>query len=392
MTARMIGTVFLGLVVLMAAMPSRAAGGKEDILFQKQDLEEILKEVEQSRRKLDSLKQAEKDVLKTVSEYDQKIASGKKVLSRLNRKLKKLKKQIAETEKMLADFQELYERTRRRYLGNLRQFYFAARQTELAFAEQVNEELELKREVIYLAALAQFESGNVAQAREYLEESRQKLTELSGAKKKVAGLKKKKETATALNRTRKEKEQKKLERLRRKKSAEADRILTLQQAAQEIERIIARLQREKEATLPTASRDTSVPSAFAALRGQLLSPFKGKIVVGFGNHVDPVTKLKSFSPGITIKGKSGRKVVAVADGTVVYVGNLRGYGNFIIINHDDRYFSTYGGLGKTAVKTSEYVVAGTTLAYAGSDGLVKFELRKGRTPLDPVKWIRLDSF
>jgi septal ring factor EnvC (AmiA/AmiB activator) len=71
---------------------------------------------------------------------------------------------------------------------------------------------------------------------------------------------------------------------------------------------------------------------------------------------------------------------------------LRGYGNFVIINHGDRYYSTYGGLGKMSVGTNEYVLAGTTLAQAGKEGLVKFELRHGREPLDPVKWIRIDSF
>jgi len=77
---------------------------------------------------------------------------------------------------------------------------------------------------------------------------------------------------------------------------------------------------------------------------------------------------------------------------VVYVGSLRGYGNFIIIDHDDQYYSTYGGLGKTSVEVNEYVLAGTTLASVGEKGQVKFELRHKREPLDPVKWIKIESF
>ncbi|TET96618.1 MAG: hypothetical protein E3J26_00965, partial [Candidatus Zixiibacteriota bacterium] len=356
------------------------------------DLDEIQKEVEQSRHKLDSLKQVELKIQKNVSGYDQKIASNKKVLRRLNQQLKKLKKEIAQGEGELTTGRELLDRARRRYLGNIRKFYLATHRSGEVFSEQVNDELQLNRQVVYLTALAGFESGNIAQAMAYLSQSSDRLAQLTGEKKKVTGLKKKKETATSLEKTRKQKEQRTLEQLRRKKSAEADRILTLQQAAQEIERIIARIERQRQESPAAVSGLPSGLSVFATLQGQLLSPFRGKIVIGFGHSQDEITKLKSFSPGITIKGKPGRIVVAVADGTVAYVGSLRGYGNFVIINHGDRYYSTYGGLGKMSVGTNEYVLAGTTLAQAGKEGLMKFELRHGREPLDPVKWIRIDSF
>jgi len=388
------GRLAIGVFLLWALVPAWVAPADEegDILFQKRDLDEIQREVEQSRHKLDSLKQVELKVQKNVSEYDQKIASNKKVLTRLNRQLKNLKKEITQGEEELATGQELLDRARRRYLGSIRQFYLATHRSGEVFSEQVNDELQLNRQVVYLTAMAGFESGNIAQATAYLSQSHDRLAQLTGEKKKVTGLKKKKETATSLEKTRKQKEQRALEQLRRKKSAEADRILTLQQAAQEIERIIARLERQCQESPVAIPGQPSSPSVFATLQGQLLSPFRGKIVIGFGHSQDEITRLKSFSPGITIKGKPGRKVMAVADGTVAYVGNLRGYGKFVIINHGDRYYSTYGGLGKTSVGTNEYVLAGTILAQAGKEGLVKFELRHGREPLDPVKWIRIDSF
>ena len=384
-------------VVVVSAFFGRAsveirADEKDDILFQKQDLDDIQQEVDLSHQKLDSLKQLELQIQKSVAEYDQKIATNKKVTSRLSQELKQLKRQISSAEQELTESADRLERNRRRYLGNIRQFYYIARHPVQDLSEDVNTELELNRRVVYLTALSDFESGNVNQAADYLAESRQNLSQLSGQKEKVTHLKKKKETATELEKTRKNKEQRELERLRRKKTEEADRILTLEQAAREIERIIARLQQQHEQSLPADFVPSSAPSAFNALQGQLLSPFPGEIVVGFGSAEDPVTKLKSFSPGITIKGRAGHKVVAVADGTVAYVGSLRGYGNFVIINHDDQYYSTYGGLGETSVTTNEYVLAGTSLAVAGKDGQVKFELRQGRQPLDPVKWIRFDSF
>ena len=93
-----------------------------------------------------------------------------------------------------------------------------------------------------------------------------------------------------------------------------------------------------------------------------------------------------------IKGKAGRDIVAAAAGRIAYTGSLRGYGDFIIINHDDRYFSTYAGISGLVVSEGQYVYSGSRLAAAAADGVVRFELRRGRDPLDPVEWIRLDAF
>jgi len=370
-----------------------AQADKEDnIIYQKNDLDRIQKEVKESRTNLDSLKQGELLVQKRISEYDQKILSNKKIVSRLNKQLNQLKKGIADADNQLERSRLHLDRTRRRFLGNIRQFYLAARKSPEVFTESPNKESELNRQIVYLTALADFESGNVVQSSTYLTQSLEQLSRLTGEKKKVSRLKKKKETATALEKSQKSQQQKELEHLRRTKSEEADRMLTLQQAAREIERIITRLERERQESISADQGQPLGPSAFAALKGQLALPFKGKIVVGFGTSMDPITKLKSYSPGITIKGKTGQEVVAVADGTIAYGGNLRGYGKFIIINHDDQYYSTYGGLEETLVEANEYVLGGTKLGLAGQDGLVKFELRRGSKPLDPVKWIRIDSF
>jgi septal ring factor EnvC (AmiA/AmiB activator) len=369
-----------------------ATDTKDEILIQKQEMEKIKKEVARSREKLDSLKQTEMDVQKKISEGDQKLATDQKVVSRLNQQLRQLQNKIKETTSELEAEQLELELSRRRYLGNIRQFYMAAHKPPEIFSEDPNEELTLQRQIIYLTSLASFESGNVDQASLDLEQTLHEKDDLAGESKKISGLKKKRETAISLTSNAKNKHERNLEQIRRKKTEEADRILTLEQAAREMENIIARLQQEVELRLAEEQGIDRGPSVFASLKGQLLSPCRGKIIVPFGNLVDPVTKLKSFSSGITIQATPGGKVVAVASGTVAYSGNLRGYGNFIIINHDNHYYTTYAGLGKILVSVNEYVLAGNRVAEAAGDGTVRFELREGRNPLDPVTWISIDSF
>jgi septal ring factor EnvC (AmiA/AmiB activator) len=366
----------------------RGQGQKEKILDQKKDLEQIQREVEQGRHRLDSLKNDELGVQESISDYDQKIASDRKVISRLNSKLKKVKSDISAAEQQLDRNQKHHEQTRRRFLESIRRFYLAARSPTEITSEHPNQELELNRRVIYLTAVAGFEAGNVAAASEFLDESVVFLQGRTGEKDRVAGLKKKKETATALDKGRKEREQKKLQAVRRRKTEEADHLLMLQQAAEEMEAIIARLETQHR---PRPGNEPAPPSLFATMEGKLPSPVRGKVVETFGHKVHPVTKLKSFSPGITIRAAAGRTVSAVAPGTVAYVGDLRGYGEFIILDHGDQYFSTYAGLSQVAAAVGRYVHAGDKLAAVGADGRMKFELRFGREALDPVKWMRFDA-
>ena len=369
----------------------RAKGGN-DIFQQKSELHKIKNEVSKSKKKLDSLKNTEIKIQKRISEIDQKLATNKKIIRRLNKKMKLLKKDINNTEQNLQAQQQKLDLTRRRYLGNIRQFYFATHKTPYMFTNDPNEELKLNTQIVYLTALANFESGNIHQTIKYLKKTIKKKDELSGESKKISHLKQKKETSTVLVKTQKKRQEKKLKKVIRKKTEEADRVLTLEQAAREMEQIIARLQKEAKQRKQSKKNVTSGQSVFATLKGQLLAPCRGRIIVPFGYSVDPVTNLKSFSSGVTIKGKARRQVKAVAAGAVAYVGDLRGYGKFVIINHDDQFFTTYAGLGKILVSPNEYVLAGYKLAVADKSGLVRFELRKGGKPLDPVKWIRIDSF
>ena len=386
---RLYGLCLLTFVLVFVGIAQSKEGGN-DIKSQKGELEQIQKEVDQGRRKLDSLKEVEVGLLKQVSGFDQKIATNNKVVNRLTSQLQQIQGSIAEAESNYGSSQENLERTRRRYLGTVRQLYISIFESDPVHVDRPNLEMELSSRVTYLAAVAGFDSSVVVEAKTLLDESLSQLSDLSGQKSEVAKLKRSKETSTSLEKRKKERQEKELAQLRRRKSEEADRILMLQQAAEEMQAIIDRL--EQEFAQNQWSQQNASPSAFATLKGQLLSPFRGKVVTPFGHKVDPVTKLKSFSPGITIKGKPGRPVTSVAAGVVAYRGQLRGYGNFVIINHDDQYFTTYAGLGEITAEERAYLQAGAVLGKTGPDGTVRFELRQGREVLDPVEWIKIESF
>lgn len=109
-------------------------------------------------------------------------------------------------------------------------------------------------------------------------------------------------------------------------------------------------------------------------------PTSGRVLGNFG---------EAGSKGIQISGSYGDAVKAIAEGKVVYVGNaLRGYGNLIMVKHDDNYLSVYAHNRKLLVTEGQSVKQGQKVAEMGdsdSDRVkLHFEIRKNGKPLDPL--------
>lgn len=114
-------------------------------------------------------------------------------------------------------------------------------------------------------------------------------------------------------------------------------------------------------------------------------PADGKVIAAFQGS-------KSSSQGIDIMGKLGQPVIAAAGGKVVYSGNgLNGYGNLVIVKHNDTYLSAYAHNRKLLVKEGDMVESGQQIAEIGminqSTALLHFEIRKQGKPVDPLKYL-----
>ena len=114
-------------------------------------------------------------------------------------------------------------------------------------------------------------------------------------------------------------------------------------------------------------------------------PTKGKII---GTYAAKDIGIK----GLDIAGKPGQPVYAAASGMVVYSGDgLRGYGQLIIIKHDDTYFSAYAHNRRLLVKEDQKVNKGQHIADMGSteadQTMLHFEVRRDGKPVDPLRYL-----
>ena len=113
-------------------------------------------------------------------------------------------------------------------------------------------------------------------------------------------------------------------------------------------------------------------------------------------HVGPIIANFSLSgkinKGIDIAGQAGEPVRAAAGGKVVYAGNgLRGYGELIIINHNEHFLSAYAHNSKMLVSEGETVHAGQVIARMGATGArrveLHFEIRRNGRPVNPLRFL-----
>lgn len=134
------------------------------------------------------------------------------------------------------------------------------------------------------------------------------------------------------------------------------------------------------------------PAATAAsvvkpVKGMFVWPAKGKLLNGFGSQGQKVYK------GIEIEVPKGSPVLAAASGKVIYSGDaIPGYGNLVILEHSDSFFSVYGYNQKNLVKLNDHVGQGERIALSGvppssQSARLHFEIRKGKSAVNPILFL-----
>ncbi len=113
----------------------------------------------------------------------------------------------------------------------------------------------------------------------------------------------------------------------------------------------------------------------------------------FGFRMHPIHRRRIFHEGIDIGGGRGTTVFASADGSVSFVGWMRGYGKIIVVRHKGGLTSRYAHLSSTRVGRGQRVEQGQIIGAVGATGLatgpnLHFEIRRNGLPVDPIAYLR----
>lgn len=142
---------------------------------------------------------------------------------------------------------------------------------------------------------------------------------------------------------------------------------------------------------PQTRTGASLRTGFAAKKGQLQPPASGRVIRGFGPYKDRFGS-DLHADGIDLGVPPKTLVTAIHAGRVIFAEHMPSYGNLVIIDHGEQYYSLVSGLDSLIVMKDDTVKAADVIGTFGQPtGLVNpglhVEIRHGSTPVDPLLWL-----
>ncbi|MCF7823091.1 MAG: peptidoglycan DD-metalloendopeptidase family protein [Candidatus Marinimicrobia bacterium] len=165
-------------------------------------------------------------------------------------------------------------------------------------------------------------------------------------------------------------------------------------AAKEMQGKIEDLEKEVEARKEWARSQGLVGyGEFSKYKGKLNWPVQGTLVNLFGPHKHEKLGTVTNNPGIDIAAPEGRNVKAVMNGIVVAITWIPGYGNTIIVDHGESYYTVYAHVDNIQVNIDKSVLGGDVVAQVSDTGSLDgprlhFEVWQGKDKVDPLTWLK----
>jgi len=183
-----------------------------------------------------------------------------------------------------------------------------------------------------------------------------------------------------------------LAKIRSQKTLELAALDALRQAALDLDATVEQIKPSiPKPEPPKGGKSEDKP--FDAYKGLLSWPVKGKILSFFGPHRNKKYAVTNFQSGVNIQAERGEPIRCVADGYTIFSSWFKGFGNMMIIDHGNHYYTVYAHLEEVFKVKGDRVEKNEVIATVGDSGsmmgpALHFEVRHHGKPIDPMQWIR----
>ncbi len=345
------------------------------------ELERTRRQLAQTREEIQTLTKKEKGVLERVELATTKIGLTRKLIGELKAAQVEKGSQIDQLKVSIAEIEKRTDRLAADLNLRLVTIYKYGRFLELELILSAQSLPDVYKRIFYLRSVAKVDKERFDQYRALQAELERNQQELENSYQALSRLRNERESEEDSLRSAQKQEQSSLQRVRTQKKEKQELAEELRQAAQRLERLIKTFETKRE------KRRTPPGEHFVEKgRGKLSWPYHGSIVSDFGTQLHPKYGTKTRNNGIDIRCPAGTAVKAVAPGRVVYADRFMGYGNTILVDHGDGYYSVYSQLDEVLVGTGEKVVAGQEIGRGG--GILHFEFRRNAQPVNPLDWLK----
>jgi septal ring factor EnvC (AmiA/AmiB activator) len=361
---------------------------QNDVLHKRK--KQIRREIEKGRQDVAAFTRRESDIIKHLNQVELALNTSKKRAADLKREIEKLEHMIDEASTASEELRKRIHANEAyvsRRLVALYKMSWLGKFNLLASAESMDEFIQSK------AALERILAYDEKIRRDLVKnqaELKKMLKSLDAHKALKSARAAEYQKQTSLMSQERSSRTKLLADIRKQKALELAAIDALIQAADDLERKIKLLNTEKIEAVPDKK---FLQLSFSAHKGLLIMPVNGKITNLFGPYNNPKYNITNFRSGIDIKADHGEPIRSVFKGKVIYSSWFKGYGNMLIIDHGNSYYTVYAHMEETFKSKGEEVDAGEVIATVGDTGSMTgaklyFEVRHHGKPMDPLEWLK----
>ncbi|MGD2186397.1 MAG: peptidoglycan DD-metalloendopeptidase family protein [Desulfobacterales bacterium] len=377
------------LLIFPAGQIVKAQDRSSQIEEIKKKAKDINRKIEQRKAKIQKFTRKESDIIYKLNRADRELNQSRKRVAALAREISILEKKITKATRASEDLMQRIKANEKYVASRMVALYklnWLGKFHVLASAESLHELLQRKTAIERILIYDQKVIKELMDSQLDLKSVQSQLEAQRDTKRRRAAEYQKRINRMAIERR---KRSNLLAYVRKEKSAQLAAIESLKQAAQDLDEKMKNL-----STGPTAktSEEFTAREPFREYKGLLKMPVKGKIVSLFGKFKNTQYKVLNFRSGIEIQTERGEPIQAVFAGKILYADWFKGYGNMIIIDHGENYYTVYAHIEETFKSAGDVVEAGEVMATVGDTGSITgpklyFEVRHHGKPLDPMQWL-----
>ncbi|MFH1350096.1 MAG: peptidoglycan DD-metalloendopeptidase family protein [Pseudomonadota bacterium] len=364
--------------VLSLAAPKDTPQTKES---QIRRIETDLSREKEQYRKFDS---KEKNLLEQLADIEEEVTDKRRLLKELRGRIQQSRNELVTGEKSLSEQERVLREAEDRLSRRLVALYKYAKRGYIRILATAGGLDAVRKRMKYLGVIVY---GDKLVLQEMAHEKRRYLEELGQIREKLDVIRNmEKSEADRLLSIKKDIEKKVilLATIHKEKEFYETAVKELQMAAQNLKETILNLERDPP-------KRKTLPSGFENAKGKLPLPFHGKIIKKDRRLRGEIVKTRK---GIYIKGPLGAEIQAVFPGRIDFSGQLKGYGEIIVINHGSRFFTISAHLLKRNKEKGELVEEGEVIGLLGQSGsfmgpMLYFEIRRAEVNLNPLIWLKV---
>jgi len=361
-----------------------AAGAGADLEASQRELTTLQKQIEETLGVLRSKRAAASSLASDLERLEHALEQLRELTRRSDRELAELDRQLSKSQTDLEQLHRELAETQRQLEKRLVALYKSGQDSATrALLSTPGTPLELAERYVFLSRIVRYDRQLMADYRRQTAAAEQALLELQQLRERQAAVvEQRRAERAALNAAGRAKQQT-LAGLRTDQAKLSAALDELRARAARLAELVKKL--ETARTQPY----TGTGADFLVQKGRLSWPVTGKVRIAFGptRHPDLGTLIESN--GLEIAVPPQTPVMAVWKGRVLYASPLKGFGNLMIIDHGDKYYTLYAHAASFTRKTGDLVGAGDVIAFSGHEGrdALYFEIRHRGAPIDPLPWL-----